>query len=93
MGNRICDNIPNWQLTFFSHSTKLSDSICNYLKAKNISKEQLSIFFEIKIEDVEKMLSGCYNFDMIEIAKIELLLTNSYLINKRELIIEKKHHY
>lgn len=93
MGNRIGDNIPEWQLKYFSYSTTLADSISDYLKEKNISKEQLSIFFEIEIEDVEKMLSGHYDFNLMEMVKIELLLNNHYLPYTRELIIEKKHHY
>jgi hypothetical protein len=93
MGNRISDNIPEWQLRFFSYSTTLADSICDYLKEKNISKEQLSIFFDIKIEEVESMLSGHYDFNLMEMVRIELLLNNHYLSYKKELIIEKKHHY
>jgi hypothetical protein len=93
MGNRISDNIPEWQLKYFSYSTTFADSISDYLKEKNISKEQLSIFFETTIEVVEKMLSGHYDFNLMEMVRIELLLNNHYLSYKKELIIEKKHHY
>lgn len=93
MGNRIVDNIPDWQRDFFSYSTTLANFISNYIKEKNISKEQVSVFFETTIKDVENMLSGHYDFNLMEMVKIDLLLNNHYLSYTRELIIEKKHHY
>ena len=93
MGNRIFDLISKDKVKFFAYSTLIADSISDYLKEKNISKEQLSIFFETTIESVNKMFSGHYDFNLMEMVRIELLLSNHYLSYKKDLIIEKKHHY
>jgi hypothetical protein len=93
LGNRICDLIPKHKAIFFAYSTTIADSISDYLKEKNISKEDLAGFFGISIEKVNKMLSGHYDFDLMEIVKVEFLLNNHYLVYQKELIIEKKHHY
>ncbi len=90
MGNRICDLISNDEALFFAYSVAVANSITNYLKEKNISKEDLAGFFEISIESVSKMLSGYYNFDLMDMIRIEFLLNNHYLIYRKELIIEKK---
>jgi hypothetical protein len=90
LGNRICDLISKDKVKFFAYSTFIADSISTYLKEKNLSKEDLAGFFEISIEKVNKMFSGHYDFDLREMIKIELLLSNHYLVYQKELIIEKK---
>jgi DNA-binding XRE family transcriptional regulator len=88
-GNRIAENIPEWQLSFFQYSVSISDKIKEFLTRKKMTTDMMAEMIGISKQEAKNMLSGCYDFNLCEMIKLEMFFSGFYSICEKKLLIEK----
>jgi hypothetical protein len=88
-GNRIVDNIPEWQLRFFHYSVSISDRIKEYLSRKKMTTDMMAEKVGFPKHKAKRMLSGYYDFNIEEMAKLDLLFSGHYDTYEKKLLIER----
>jgi len=91
--NSIRDLIPESDAKFLTKSSDIAKAITCFLEVEKITLEELSFCLDTDVLIIKKMLSGCYDFDLMELIKIELILSNkdlTYKTYKKQLLVEKR---
>lgn len=80
---------PPFKKRWHQYSQATADNIYLYLKQKQLSIEEFASKLNVSNKEVEKWLSGTYNFDLNTIVKIQFEFDGKNDVYKREILIEK----